>query len=69
MEFLHLFYYGRYSDLDQRNVCYFRLIFNLINHVLVTSEAGSHNFIFFRNNVQYALMIARTVSVLDFIMC
>ena len=39
-KFLYLFYFGRYSDLNQRTVRHLGLIFNHINYVLVTSQKG-----------------------------
>ena len=37
---LYLFYFGRYSHLNQRTVCHLGSIFNLINYVLWTSQEG-----------------------------
>ena len=38
--FLYLFYFGRYSHLNQRTVDHLGLIFSFINYVLVTSQTG-----------------------------
>ena len=39
-KFLYLFYFGRYSHLNQRTLRHLRLIFDPINYVLVKSQEG-----------------------------